>query len=125
MPASVGIPITHRGVSSQVTIVSGHDSEGLDLAALARAPGTLVIFMGLAPLEVVANGLIAHGKAPDTPAGVIERGTLPDQRVVVAPLANIGRAAAALDPPALVVVGDVVALAARLAAHEPMGIAAA
>jgi uroporphyrin-III C-methyltransferase len=118
VPAAAGIPITHRGVSAQVTIVAGHYPEILDLAALAEAPGTLVIFMGLGSLEVMAEGLIAHGKAPDTPVAVIARGTLPEQRVVVAPLGEIGVVAAELEPPALVVVGDVVDLAATLAAHE-------
>jgi siroheme synthase len=56
---------------------------------------------------------------------VVARGTTPDQRVVVAPLDGIARAAASLDPPALVIVGDVVALAGRLAAHELLGVAAA
>ena len=125
VPAAAGIPITHRGVSSQATIVAGHDPSSLDLAALAQTSGTLVIFMGLGSLEAVAQGLIAHGKAPDTPAAVVASGTLPEQRVAVAPLEDIGRAATDLDPPALVDVGDVVALAARLAAHEPLGVAAA
>ena len=125
VPAAAGIPITHRGVSSQVTVVSGHAVAALDLGALARAPGTLVIFMGLASLQTVADGLIAHGKAPDTPAAIIASGTLPEQRVVMAPLEELGVAAAGLEPPALVVVGEVVALAATLAAHELLGVAAA
>jgi uroporphyrin-III C-methyltransferase len=114
VPAAAGIPVTHRGVSSQVTIVNGHGP--LDFAALAGTPGTLVAFMGLARLEELAVGLIAHGRAPDTPAAVIASGTLPEQRVVVAPLAGIAEAAAELDPPALVVVGDVVSIAGLLAA---------
>lgn len=125
VPASAGIPITHRGVSSQVTILSGHDERGLDLAALARAPGTLVLFMGLGSLDAVAEGLLRHGKPADTPAAVVASGTTPEQRTVVAPLAEIARAASTLDSPALVVIGDVVALAGRLAAHEPVGAAAA
>ena len=125
VPAAAGIPITHRGISSQVTVVSGHDPGSLDLAALARAPGTLVIFMGLSSLDDVATGLVAHGKPRDTPAAVIANGTRREQRVTVAPLAEIAHAAAWFDPPALVVVGDVVALAATLAPHEPVGVAAA
>jgi len=125
VPASAGIPITHRGVSSQVTVVAGHDERALDLAALARAPGTLVIFMGLASLAAVALGLIREGMSPDTPAAVVASGTMPEQRTVVAPLSEIAGAAASLDSPALVVVGDVVALAGRLAVHEPIGAAAA
>jgi uroporphyrin-III C-methyltransferase len=125
VPASAGIPITHRGVSSQVTIVSGHDAGELDFAALARAPGTLVLFMGLASLEAIADGLLQAGKPADTPAAVIASGTLPEQRTVIAPLAQIAVASRWLDPPALVVVGDVVALAEVLAAHEAVRAAAA
>jgi len=125
VPASAGIPITHRGVSSQVTVISGHDPGSLDFGALAGAPGTLVIFMGLGSLEVVAESLVAHGKAPDTPAAVIASGTLREQRVVVAPLEQIAVTAALLDPPALVVIGDVVALAGTLAADELLRAAAA
>ncbi|MGH2727386.1 MAG: uroporphyrinogen-III C-methyltransferase [Actinomycetota bacterium] len=125
VPASAGIPITHRGVSSQITIVSGHDPRELDFPALARAPGTLVVFMGLASLAAIAHGLMHNGTPADTPAAVVASGTMPEQRIVVATLAEIADAASALDPPALVVVGDVVALARTLAAHELLSAAAA
>jgi uroporphyrin-III C-methyltransferase len=125
VPASAGIPITHRGISSQLTVVSGHDERQLDFAALARAPGTLVLFMGLSSLAAIGDGLLRHGKPADTPAAVVASGTVPEQRTIVAPLAQIAHAAHSLDPPALVVVGDVVALAGRLAAHDPLGVAAA
>jgi len=125
VPASAGIPITHRGVSSQVTVVSGHDELELDFAALARAPGTLVFFMGLASLAGIADGLIRAGRPADTPAAIIASGTTADQRTVVAPLVDIAAAAGSLDAPAIIVVGDVVALAGRLAPHKPVGAAAA
>jgi uroporphyrin-III C-methyltransferase len=112
VPAAADIPVTHRGVSSQVTIVNGHGP--LDFATLAAAPGTLVVFMGLGRLEELAAGLIAHGRAASTPAAVISNGTLPTQRTVVAPLTEIADAARGLEPPGLVVVGDVVRLAAAL-----------
>ena len=112
VPAAAGIPVTHRGVSSQVTIVNGHGP--LDFAALAATPGTLVAFMGLGRLDELAAGLIEHGRAASTPAAVIANGTLPAQRTIVAPLVQISEAAGDLEPPALVVVGDVVALAATL-----------
>ena len=116
VPAAAGIPITHRGVSQQVTIVPGHDSGRLDYVHLADAPGTLVIFMGLGSIERLAHGLIDAGKDPDTPAAVIENGTLPGQRMATAPLSEIAEAAATLEPPALVVVGDVVSVGARIQA---------
>jgi uroporphyrin-III C-methyltransferase len=125
VPAAAGIPVTHRGISSQVTIVSGHDEAALDLPALARTPGTLVVFMGLGSLRIVADGLIEHGRAAETPAAVIASGTLPEQRTVIAPLGELADAAAALDPPALVVVGEVVTLAGTLALHELAGALAA
>jgi uroporphyrin-III C-methyltransferase len=111
VPAAAGIPITHRGVSAQVTIVAGYAPERLDYDQLASAPGTLVVFMGLGGVAEIAAGLIAAGRDPDTPAAVVESGTLPGQRVVTASLAEIAEAAVSLSPPSLVVVGDVVALA--------------
>jgi uroporphyrinogen III methyltransferase/synthase len=119
VPASAGIPVTHRGVSSQVTIASGHDPEALDYDALACAPGTLVFFMGFAALAEIASGLIEHGRDPATPTAVVASGTTANQRSVIATLAEIVEASSELDPPALVVVGDVVALAPLLDAVAP------
>jgi uroporphyrin-III C-methyltransferase len=113
VPAAAGIPITHRGVSSQVTIVNGQGP--LDFDVLARAGGTLVLFMGLGRLQEIARGLAEHGLDPKTPAAVISAGTTPDEEVVVASLGTIGDAAEELRSPALIVVGDVVALSERLA----------
>jgi uroporphyrin-III C-methyltransferase len=120
VPASAGIPVTHRGVSSQVTIVNGHGP--VDVAAVADAPGTIVVFMGLGRLEELAAGLIEHGRAASTPAAVVAAGTLPGQRAAFATLDRIADAAADLDPPALVVIGDVVSLAAAL---TPLAVTAA
>ena len=114
VPASAGIPITHRGVSSQVTIASGHDPAALDFKALADTPGTVVLFMALGGLAEIAARLIEHGRDPNTPAAVIARGTTPEQESVSAPLADIAEASTELASPALVVVGDVVGLAPRL-----------
>jgi uroporphyrin-III C-methyltransferase len=115
VPSAAGIPVTHRGVASQVTVVAGHDADSLDYPTLAAARGTLVLFMALAQLPRIARRLVEHGKDPATPAAVIAEGTLPGQRVVYAPLREIADAAAELPSPALVVVGDVVSLAAELA----------
>jgi uroporphyrin-III C-methyltransferase len=114
VPASTGIPITHRGVSSQVTVVSGHDPSELDFAALAQAAGTLVIFMGLHALPEITAGLLAAGRASDTPVAVVSRGSTEEQETAVGSLATIVRDAAELRSPALVVVGDVVDLRASL-----------
>ena len=117
VPASAGIPITHRGVSAQVTLVSGHSAGGeeLDYGHLAKTPGTLVVFMGVAHLGEIASSLVAAGKNPATPAAVIARGTHPDGESVSGRLDEIAELAAGLDSPALLVVGDVVAVGANLA----------
>jgi uroporphyrin-III C-methyltransferase len=116
VPASAGIPVTHRGVSAQVTLVSGHSAYGddLDYAHLAATPGTLVVFMGLAHLSGIAARLIEHGKDPTTPAAVVSRGTLADGRSVTGELHEVARLADGLDSPALLVVGDVVAVGEHL-----------
>ena len=117
VPASAGIPITHRGVSAQVTLVSGHSASGeeLDYEHLAKTPGTLVVFMGLAHLPVIVDGLLEAGKDPQTPAAVISRGTHADGESVTSELQGIAEVAAGLASPALLVVGDVVAVGRRLA----------
>ena len=116
VPESVGIPITHRGISSTVTAFAANDVEKLDAAALARVPGTLVAFMGGAVVARLAERLIEHGRAASTPAAVISRGTTEHEQVVTAPLGAIGAAARDLPTPALVVIGEVVAVRAALGA---------
>jgi uroporphyrin-III C-methyltransferase len=113
VPAAFDIPITHRGVSAQVTLVSGHSASGddLDWEQLAAAPGTLVFFMGLRHAGRIAAGLVAHGKDAATPAAVISRGTCHDGEARAGRLGELGRLAEGLPQPALIVVGDVVALA--------------
>jgi uroporphyrin-III C-methyltransferase len=118
VPGAAGIPVTHRGIASQVTAVAGHDPSELDFDVLARMDGTLVFFMGLAALPAIAEGLVGAGKAPDTPAAVVSGGTTTDQTTVVAPLRDLAEAAAALASPALVVVGEVVRLAEILGADQ-------
>ena len=117
-PAAAGVPVTHRGLASQVTVVTAHcaaDGKGPRWAELARAPGTLVFFMALEALPELAEQLIENGKDEGTPAAAIASATLPEQRVVVAPLAELPAAAEELEPPVLVVVGEVVSLAPTLA----------
>jgi uroporphyrinogen III methyltransferase/synthase len=120
-PAYAGIPVTHRDLSSAVAFVTGHEDPGksasaLDWEALARFPGTLVFYMGVRHLPAIASSLIAGGREATEAAAVIERGTLPDQRVVTGSLATIASVAAdaAVRAPAVVVVGAVAGLRERL-----------
>src|ERR671936_2127109 len=98
VPAAAGIPLTHRGVSSEVRVVSGRSADG-DATA---ETGTLVLFMALNELESVCERLLREGLDPGTSAAVISHGTCPDQQVVVADLAGIADAAVGLPAPALV-----------------------
>jgi siroheme synthase len=122
--AYAGIPLTHRDHAHSCLLVTAHMKDGaldLDWAALARARQTLVIYMGLAALPVLARGLIAHGLAPDTPAAVVEHGTTRAQRTIFATIAELPNQAAAqgIEAPALTVVGEVVKLGAALAWFKP------
>ena len=116
VPAAAGIPVTHRGVSRQVTVLSAHDGAP-DWSTLAQLDGTLVLLMGVAKIRDHAASLVAHGRAPSSPVAIVERGTLPDQRTTVGTLADIADLAAArgVRSPAVVVVGPVVTLAGDLA----------
>ncbi len=113
--AYAGIPVTHRGDSSAVAFVTGHDdpetSGRVDWPNLARFPGTLVVYMGVTRLSAICRTLIREGKPPETPAAMIQWGTLPAQRTAVATLADLPDSAlnAGIGPPALLVVGEVVA----------------
>jgi uroporphyrin-III C-methyltransferase len=103
VPAAAGIPLTHRGVASEVRVLTGR-SAGED----PPAP-TLVVFMGLEAAADVRDRLLAEGVSPDTPAAVIASGTTTDQEVRVATLGELADAAGTVEPPALLVVGEVVA----------------
>jgi uroporphyrin-III C-methyltransferase/precorrin-2 dehydrogenase/sirohydrochlorin ferrochelatase/uroporphyrin-III C-methyltransferase len=119
--AYAGIPLTHRGVSRGVRLVTGHlrDDETLDLdwQRLADPEATLVVYMGLASLSTIATRLIAAGRAPQTPAAAIQEGSTPRQRSVRATLATLPDAvsAAGLRAPVAIVVGETVTLADELA----------
>jgi uroporphyrinogen III methyltransferase/synthase len=121
-PAYAGIPVTHRDRASAVAFVTGHedpekDGSAIDWAALAAFPGTLVFYMGVRNLGLIAKRLIEHGRASDEPAAVVERGSLPGQRTVVGPLSSIAGIASAeeMSAPAITVVGRVAALREQLA----------
>jgi uroporphyrin-III C-methyltransferase len=117
VPASVGIPLTHRKYASQVTILTGNEDPtkpgpALDWALLAKSRGTIVILMGVANLGRIADALIKNGKASDTPVAIIERGMRKDRRVTTGSLAAIADTAheRGIRPPAVIVIGDVVTL---------------
>ena len=121
-PAYAGIPVTHRDVASAVAFVTGHEDPAkpdstLDWPALAAFPGTLVFFMGVRALPRIAERLMACGRPGDEPVAVVERGTLPGQRTLLASLADVARRAAAegIRAPAVTVVGPVAALREQLA----------
>ena len=121
VPAAAGIPVTHRRLASAFAVVTGHECDGvsnLDWESLARVP-TLVVLMGLSALPEITARLLAHGADPDTPAAVIASGTLPAQRTVVATLATLADRIAeeGLEPPATVVIGEVVRVRELLSAE--------
>ncbi|WP_444951847.1 uroporphyrinogen-III C-methyltransferase [Micromonospora ureilytica] len=116
-PALAGVPVTHRGVAHDVTVVSGHLPPGhpdslVDWAALARARGTVVLLMAVDTIAKIATVLIEHGRAPETPVLAVQDAGLPAQRSVPARLDEIGAVAAreGVGPPAVFVLGPVVAL---------------
>ena len=119
-PAYAGIPVTHRDEASAVAFVTGHEDpakeeSAIDWQALAAFPGTLVLYMGVRRLPEISARLIEAGRPADEPAAVVERGTLPGQRTVTAPLAEIADAAADVRPPAVTLIGPVARLRDGLA----------
>ena len=121
-PAYAGIPVTHRGLAASFAIVTASESgtrtgDAVHWDRLATAVDTIVILMGVAPLADVVRKLLAAGRPPATPAAVVSCGTTGGQRVVRSRLDAIARQAraAGIAAPAVIVIGDVVALGARLA----------
>jgi uroporphyrin-III C-methyltransferase/precorrin-2 dehydrogenase/sirohydrochlorin ferrochelatase len=117
--ASTGIPLTHRDHAQTCVFVTGHLKDAtmdLDWAALARPRQTLVVYMGLLALPTLCRELVRHGMAATTPAAVIQHGTMPNERIVTGTLATLpdAAAAAALESPTLIIVGDVVAFRDRV-----------
>lgn len=113
VPAAAGVPVTHRGLSTSVTVVTGHVGDptapgGVDWASLGRAGGTLVVLMGMATREEIARRLIDAGRPSDTPVAVVEWGATPRQRTERTTLA--GLPGVSLGSPAVVVIGPVAAL---------------
>jgi uroporphyrinogen III methyltransferase / synthase len=115
--AYAGIPVTHRGLAGAVAFVTGYSVQSdVDMDALAAFPGTLVFYMGVRTLPQIAERLVAGGRDPDEPAAVVERGTLPGQRTIIATLAQIAQRAADAEvrAPSITIVGPVAALHRQL-----------
>jgi uroporphyrin-III C-methyltransferase/precorrin-2 dehydrogenase/sirohydrochlorin ferrochelatase len=113
--ALAGIPVTHRGLTHEFVVVSGHLPPGhprslVDWAAIARLRGTVVVLMGVDTAPAIAAALVENGRAPETPVAVVSNGSLPTERVVRTTLAGLPAAVAdgAVRPPAVWVVGEVV-----------------
>ena len=114
VPAAAGVPVTHRGLSRSVTVLTGHDElEDARLAALATLGGTLVVLMGVARAAALARGLLAAGMPADLPVAVVERGWTGSQRTTRADLAGMAEALRSrqVASPAVIVIGAVAALA--------------
>ena len=116
-PAYAGIPVTHRGLATAFTVVTGHEDPAkeapqTDWSALATAPGTLVILMGMGRIDAIRDALVAGGRPREQPAACIQRGTTSGQRSVRAPLGELPERAAeaGLAAPAVIVVGEVAGL---------------
>jgi uroporphyrin-III C-methyltransferase/precorrin-2 dehydrogenase/sirohydrochlorin ferrochelatase len=126
VPAYAGIPVTDRRYASSVALVTGHQDPddpacGIDWRALATSVDTIVILMGVHRLDAVVAALLRHGRDPSTPAAIVERGATPHQRTIVGALRDLPELAraSAVASPAVVVVGEVVRLHARLAWFRP------
>jgi uroporphyrin-III C-methyltransferase/precorrin-2 dehydrogenase/sirohydrochlorin ferrochelatase len=122
VPAAAGIPVTHRGTAQEFHVISAHVPPGdprstVDWETLAKTTGTLVILMAFERIGLVAEALIRYGREPGTPVSVIAEGTMPNQRTICSTLDKVEKqvTSARLRPPAIVVVGGVVAIGAELA----------
>ena len=113
--AGAGAPLTHRGLAQAVTFVTGHAASGqepdLDWTALAKPNHTVAVYMGLSTAPAIAARLAAAGRAPSTPVLVVENASLATERRLVTTLAELPEAVAGWDGPALLVIGEVAALA--------------
>lgn len=118
--AYAGIPVTHRGIASSFHVITGHLREGralqLDYEALVRLKGTLIFLMGLGALPQLMAGLLQAGMPPSTPAAVVESGTLPTQRKVLATVETLAERVLAekICSPAVIAVGEVCSLSEKL-----------
>lgn len=113
VPGKVGIPITHRKYDPAVVFITGQESkERMNWEALAKLNATIVVLMGLLNIETICKNLIDHGKDPETPVAVIEKGYSDEEKLVVGKLCDIAEKVALerISPPAIIVIGRVVEL---------------
>ena len=122
--ASVGIPLTHRDHAASLVLATGHTRDGkgleMDWPMLARARQTLVLYMGVNNLPEICRQLVAHGLSGQTPAALVEKATLPEERCLTGTLAELPSLALRhqVRPPALIMIGEVVSLRAQLAISD-------
>lgn len=125
--ACAGIPLTHRDYSATLVLATGHlrgeNEVALDWQALSRPRQTVVIYMGIGTLPIICRELLAHGLAGDTPAALVEKASLPEQRCVTGTVAELPQLAKDenIKAPALIIIGHVVKLQAQL---QPQAVAA-
>lgn len=115
--AYAGIPLTHRDYAQTAMFITGHlkaESDQMDWSTLARGNQTLVIYMGLMKSEYIQGQLIEHGRAPETPIAIIERGTQSCQKVFKGQLSQLATLAQDAESPSLIVIGEVVSLSEKL-----------
>src|SRR6266568_4443333 len=122
VPGTAGVPLTHRGVAQEFHVISAHVPPGderstVDWAALGSSQATLVLLMATEHLQAITDALMQHGRDPKSPVSVIADGTLPTQCKITATLETVAHdaAGAGIRPPAVVVVGEVVTIAAQIA----------
>ncbi|RTZ14773.1 uroporphyrinogen-III C-methyltransferase [Vibrio aquaticus] len=120
--AYAGIPLTHRDYAQSAMFITGHlkaESDQMDWSTLARGNQTLVIYMGLMKSDYIENQLIEHGRNPETPIAIIERGTQLSQRIFKGQLSQLAELAKDAQSPSLIVIGEVVSLSDKLAWFNP------
>jgi uroporphyrin-III C-methyltransferase/precorrin-2 dehydrogenase/sirohydrochlorin ferrochelatase len=123
VPTAAGVPVTHRGMTQDFHVISVHVPPGderstVDWPAMARSAGTLVLLMSLERIGTITRTLMKHGRRGNSPVSVIADGTMPTQRTIYSTLEHVETRLAdeGVQPPAVVVIGGVVAIAAELAA---------
>lgn len=116
VPAVAGIPVTHRGVAHEFTVISGHLPPGhpgslTNWSAVAGLEGTLVVLMGAENAPAIATALIEGGRSPQTPVAIVCDGTMPTERTLLSTLGDLGETVKDVKPPAIIVIGEVVRVA--------------